>query len=115
MEPDQYFPNQFYNFNIKSRAAYFPSSDGNKLDAWANRASGIIKEKFFIEMAIFIDRELFKIMQENFPVDTEEHIIQVVIAMINAVFQLHDILFVKPLVVNILCRSSFYITMKLWV
>ena len=80
MEPDQYFPNQFNNYNLQSRH-YFP---GPVVDDWS-RDSGRLEETFYIEMAIFIDHELFKIMQENFPVDTEEHIIQVVLAMINAV------------------------------
>ena len=80
VEPDQYFPNQFNNYNLQSRH-YFP---GPVVDDWS-RDSGRLEETFYIEMAIFIDHELFKIMQENFPVDTEEHIIQVVLAMINAV------------------------------
>lgn len=46
--------------------------------------------KYFIELAIFIDRDLFKLMEENFPEDTEEHIIQVVLAMINAVQLLYN-------------------------
>ena len=49
------------------------------------RRTGNLAGKYFIELAIFIDRDLFKIMAENFPLDTEEHIIQVVLAMINAV------------------------------
>ena len=53
-------------------------------DGWMRR-TGKLAGRYFIELAIFIDRDLFKIMAENFPLDTEEHIIQVVLAMINAV------------------------------
>lgn len=53
-------------------------------DGWMKR-TGKLAGRYFIELAIFIDRDLFKIMAENFPLDTEEHIIQVVLAMINAV------------------------------
>ena len=53
-------------------------------DGWIRR-TGKLAGRYFIELAIFIDRDLFKIMAENFPLDTEEHIIQVVLAMINAV------------------------------
>ena len=49
-----------------------------------------MKGKYFIELAIFIDRDLHKLMEENFPTETEEHIIQVVLAMINAVQLLYN-------------------------
>ena len=39
---------------------------------------------------VFIDRDLYKLMEENFPEDTEENIIQVVLAMINAVQLLYN-------------------------
>ena len=86
MEQDKYFPNELQNnYNIKSRN-YFPSDLDTTTNSWIQRAAGTkLKGKYFVELAIFIDRDLYKIMSENFPVDTEEHIIQVVLAMINAV------------------------------
>ena len=41
--------------------------------------------RYYIELAIFVDRDLQKDMFENFPDDTDEHIVHVVLAMINAV------------------------------
>ncbi len=61
-------------------------------DGWMRR-TGKLAGRYFIELAIFIDRDLFKIMAENFPLDTEEHIIQVVLAMINAVIFIRNIIF----------------------
>ena len=43
-----------------------------------------------VELAIFVDRDLHKYMEENFPEDTDEHVIQVVLAMINAVQLLYS-------------------------
>ena len=90
MEPEQYFENEVDNNHhndIKSRN-YFPSrfaeSQQQQPDNWIQRL-GKLDGKFFVELAIFIDQDLFKLMAENFPIDTEEHIIQVVLAMINAV------------------------------
>ena len=92
MEPEQYFGNEVGNNNhlndAKSRN-YFPSRFDNNhqqppSDNWIQRL-GKLDGKFFVELAIFIDQDLFKLMAENFPIDTEEHIIQVVLAMINAV------------------------------
>ena len=86
VEPDEFFPNEINTneqYILKSRN-YFPSrfdaQDDNQL-----RRGIKIGEKFYVELAIFVDRDLYKHMQENFPVDTDEHIIQVVLAMINAV------------------------------
>ena len=86
LEQDKYFPNELQNnYNIKSRN-YFPSDLDTTTNSWIQRAGGAkLTGKYFVELAIFIDRDLYKIMSENFPVDTEEHIIQVVLAMINAV------------------------------
>ena len=92
MEPEQYFENEVdgnHHNNMKSRN-YFPSRfDTNQIPPqsdqnWIQRL-GKLDGKFFVELAIFIDQDLFKLMAENFPIDTEEHIIQVVLAMINAV------------------------------
>ena len=85
MDPDKYFPNEIENdFNHLKSRNYFPSSFDTSTDNWMARR-GTLKGKYFVELAIFIDRDLYRIMSENFPVDTEEHIIQVVLAMINAV------------------------------
>ena len=43
-----------------------------------------------LTLFVFIDRDLYKLMEENFPEDTEENIIQVVLAMINAVQLLYN-------------------------
>ena len=87
MDREKYFPNEIENsLNQKTVSRnYFPSNlDTEATDNWMNKIRKV-EGKYFIELAIFIDRDLFKIMSENFPVDTEEHIIQVVLAMINAV------------------------------
>ena len=88
VDSEKYFPNDIAGengFSLKSRN-YFPSDMDtlSATDGWMRR-TGKLAGKYFIELAIFIDRDLFKIMAENFPLDTEEHIIQVVLAMINAV------------------------------
>ncbi|XP_076268234.1 A disintegrin and metalloproteinase with thrombospondin motifs adt-1-like isoform X2 [Rhynchophorus ferrugineus] len=45
----------------------------------------------FVETAVFVDKDLFKHMKTNFPVETEREIIRFVLAMINAVQLLyHD-------------------------
>ena len=87
MDREKYFPNEIENsLNQKTVSRnYFPSNlDTEATDNWMSKIRKV-EGKYFIELAIFIDRDLFKIMSENFPVDTEEHIIQVVLAMINAV------------------------------
>ena len=86
MDPDKYFPNEIENdFNHLKSRNYFPSSFDTTTDNWMARHGTLVGRKYFVELAIFIDRDLYRIMSENFPVDTEEHIIQVVLAMINAV------------------------------
>ena len=47
-------------------------------------------EGVILTLFVFIDRDLYKLMEENFPEDTEENIIQVVMAMINAVQLLYN-------------------------
>ena len=87
MDREKYFPNEIENsLNQKTVSRnYFPSNlDTEATDNWMSKIRKV-EGKYFIELAIFIDRDLFKIMSENFPLDTEEHIIQVVLAMINAV------------------------------
>ena len=87
MDREKYFPNEIENsLNQKTVSRnYFPSNlDTEATDNWMSKIRKV-EGKYFVELAIFIDRDLFKIMSENFPVDTEEHIIQVVLAMINAV------------------------------
>jgi len=89
MEPDKYFPNQLEKyFDLKSRN-YFPGTADTTTEEWTRRI-GKLEGEFFVELAIFIDRDLFKLMEENFPEDTEENIIQVVMAMINAVQLLYN-------------------------
>ncbi|XP_045481420.1 A disintegrin and metalloproteinase with thrombospondin motifs adt-1-like isoform X2 [Harmonia axyridis] len=45
----------------------------------------------FVETAVFVDRDLFDHMRNNFPVDTERELIRFVLAMVNAVQLLyHD-------------------------
>lgn len=89
VEPDTFFPNEIETneeYNLKARN-YFPS----RFDAPdSNRREIKNSERFFVELAIFVDRDLYRHMQENFPVDTDEHIIQVVLAMINAVQLLYS-------------------------
>ena len=89
MEPDNYFPNEIENnFYLKSRN-YFPGTADTSTENWMKRI-GKLDGEYFIELAIFIDRDLFKLMEENFPEDTDEHVIQVVLAMINAVQLLYS-------------------------
>ena len=95
MDSEQYFPNDIAGesgWSLKSRN-YFPSTMDtlSATDGWMRR-TGKLEGTYFIELAIFIDRDLFKIMAKNFPIDTEEHIIQVVLAMINAVRFIEDCL-----------------------
>lgn len=45
----------------------------------------------FVETAVFVDRDLFKLMTVNFPKETERELVRFVLAMINAVQLLyHD-------------------------
>lgn len=39
----------------------------------------------FVETAVFVDRDLFDLMKNNFPMETERELIRFVLAMINAV------------------------------
>lgn len=84
VEPDDLLPNEIDTtdkYNLKARN-YFPS----RFDTPDNNRREIKNsERFYVELAIFVDRDLYRHMQENFPVNTDEHIIQVVLAMINAV------------------------------
>ncbi|XP_023320697.1 A disintegrin and metalloproteinase with thrombospondin motifs 18 isoform X2 [Eurytemora carolleeae] len=48
------------------------------------------REKYFMELAVFIDRDLHRYMAENFPLNTDENIVQVVLAIINAVELLYS-------------------------
>ncbi|KAB7497763.1 A disintegrin and metalloproteinase with thrombospondin motifs 16 [Armadillidium nasatum] len=47
-------------------------------------------ETFYIETAVFVDRDLLRLMEINFPRDTEEQVIEVVLAMVNAVQLLYN-------------------------
>ncbi|KAK7065614.1 Adt-1p, partial [Halocaridina rubra] len=47
-------------------------------------------EDLFIEMAVFVDQDLYKHMEDNFPTNTEEQVLKVVLAMINAVQLLYN-------------------------
>lgn len=38
-----------------------------------------------METAVFVDQDLLRVMKTNFPKDTEEQVIKVVLAMVNAV------------------------------
>lgn len=40
---------------------------------------------FYVETAVFVDQDLLRVMKTNFPKDTEEQVIKVVLAMVNAV------------------------------
>lgn len=50
-----------------------------------------IENPVFIETAVFVDRDLFDHMKNNYPVDTERELIRFVLAMINAVRVLIDV------------------------
>lgn len=39
----------------------------------------------YVELAVFVDRDLFRHMAINFPRDTEREVTRVVLAMVNAV------------------------------
>lgn len=39
----------------------------------------------YVETSVFVDRDLYRHMLENFPKDTEDQVLKVVLAMVNAV------------------------------
>lgn len=39
----------------------------------------------YVEISVFVDRDLYRHMLDNFPDDTEEQVLRVVLAMVNAV------------------------------
>ncbi|XP_071514817.1 A disintegrin and metalloproteinase with thrombospondin motifs adt-1-like isoform X2 [Panulirus ornatus] len=47
-------------------------------------------EDLYIETAVFVDVDLYRHMRENFPTDTEEQVLKVVLAMVNAVQLLYN-------------------------
>lgn len=71
---------------------------------WADRSNEINKGKFedisnvkdrprshlTIETAVFVDKDLYKHMQQNFPEDTQGEVTRIVLAMINAVQLLYQ-------------------------
>ena len=84
VDPDSFLPNEIdtsAEYNLKARN-YFPSQFESSEQHRQELKKG---ERFYIELAIFVDRDLYRHMQENFPIGTDKHIIQVVLAMINAV------------------------------
>ncbi|KAF4521806.1 hypothetical protein B566_EDAN012463 [Ephemera danica] len=61
---------------------------GNTVNAAPAAAPG---RPLFVELAVFVDRDLFRHMAINFPRDTEREVTRVVLAMVNAVQLLyHD-------------------------
>ncbi|XP_045112507.1 A disintegrin and metalloproteinase with thrombospondin motifs adt-2-like [Portunus trituberculatus] len=44
----------------------------------------------YVETSVFVDRDLYRHMLENFPKDTEEQVLKVVLAMVNAVQLLYN-------------------------
>ena len=50
---------------------YFPARERGREEAAGSTG------RHWVELAIFIDRDLHRTMQENFPKDTDEHTIQV--------------------------------------
>lgn len=62
-----------------------------KLAIGENRQKRAVLPAIFVETAVFVDRDLYKHMTINFPVDTERELVRFVLAMINAVQLLyHD-------------------------
>ncbi|XP_047478606.1 A disintegrin and metalloproteinase with thrombospondin motifs adt-1-like isoform X2 [Penaeus chinensis] len=55
-----------------------------------NRARGFHGEDLYIETAVFVDKDLYRHMQDNFPRDTEDQVLKVVLAMVNAVQLLYN-------------------------
>ncbi|XP_069173601.1 A disintegrin and metalloproteinase with thrombospondin motifs adt-1-like isoform X2 [Procambarus clarkii] len=47
-------------------------------------------EDLYIETAVFVDRDLYRHMQDNFPTNTEDQVLRVVLAMVNAVQLLYN-------------------------
>ncbi|CAL4061236.1 unnamed protein product, partial [Meganyctiphanes norvegica] len=50
----------------------------------------MVGEDLYIETAVFVDRDLLRHMDSNFPQDTEDQVIKFVLAMINAVQLLYN-------------------------
>ena len=73
--------------DVAMERQYFP--DGGQLAGLMTDGDSAVymggRGKYYIELAIFVDRDLHRHMMENFPEDTEGHVVQVVLAMINAV------------------------------
>ena len=42
-------------------------------------------QDLYIETSVFVDRDLYRHMLDNFPEDTEKQVLKVVLAMVNAV------------------------------
>ncbi|XP_045777197.1 A disintegrin and metalloproteinase with thrombospondin motifs adt-1-like [Maniola jurtina] len=62
-----------------------------KLVMGENRQKRAVLPAIFVETAVFVDRDLYKHMTVNFPMDTERELVRFVLAMINAVQLLyHD-------------------------
>ena len=57
------------------------SRDGEEYESYLNAT---------IELAVFVDKELFLSLKETFPEDTDKHVVNVVTAMMNAVQILFD-------------------------
>ncbi|KAG7165213.1 A disintegrin and metalloproteinase with thrombospondin motifs adt-1-like 3 [Homarus americanus] len=47
-------------------------------------------EDLYIETAVFVDQDLYRHMHDNFPRDTEDQVLKVVLAMVNAVQLLYN-------------------------
>lgn len=62
-----------------------------KLSTRISREKRAILPAVFVETAVFVDRDLYKLMTINFPKDTDREVVRFVLAMINAVQLLyHD-------------------------
>ncbi|XP_076052943.1 uncharacterized protein LOC143032309 [Oratosquilla oratoria] len=55
-----------------------------------HQTTGIPRTNVYIEIAVFVDSDLFNHMKENFPHKTKDQVIKVVLAMINAVQLLYN-------------------------
>lgn len=71
--------------NKTQNDATYVNSGTNEKSGRSKRATTTAGTPIFVETAVFVDKDLYHHMRNNYPVDTERELVRFVLAMINAV------------------------------
>lgn len=100
------------NSSFPTLAQHFTAQDSNFTSELIRRKREAfsLETPVFVETAVFVDKDLFEHMKNNFPANADRELIRFVLAMINAV---RTFTFANYVRVNyVLHRYNYYITIQ---